>query len=186
MSKALAFVKKEFLELIPPTLFFLVVFHVVVFARSLLGADASPGISMTSSAAATVGALIVGKAILIADALPVFRWFAGERLILNVAWRLFLYMTIVLAFQVLEELIPLIVKHGELGAAVASFFDEIHAPSFWGSHIILLVFLAFYCVVTALIAVVGMDRFLKAFFGWERSPQEAVGGDARVESPRSS
>lgn len=63
MSKALAFLKKEFLALLPPTIFFFVVFHTVVFGRSLIGVGSD--FSVATSTAATIGALILGKSILI-------------------------------------------------------------------------------------------------------------------------
>jgi UPF0716 family protein affecting phage T7 exclusion len=43
--------------MLPPTIFFFVVFHTVVYVRSLLGEGAN--VSMATSAAATVGALVV-------------------------------------------------------------------------------------------------------------------------------
>jgi hypothetical protein len=170
MSRVLAFLKKEFLELLPPTIFFFVAFHVVVFTRSLSGKDL--GISMASSAAATIAALIVGKSILIADALPLFEWFRDKRLIYNVAWRVFLYLCVVLLFQMLEELIPLVTKYGGLASASGHLIDEIHWPKFWATHIVLDVFLVVYSVVTAMIGVIGGDRCLEIFLGWRKTPAE--------------
>jgi len=170
MSKTLAFLKKEFLELLPPTIFFFVVFHIVVFTRSLIGVHG--GFSMTSSAAATIGALIVGKSILIANALPMFKLFGEKRLIYNVVWRVFVYLCIVFVFQVLEEVIPLVSKYGGLGSASERLIEEIHWTRFWATHILLGVFLTLYSFGTALIGVIGGDRCLEIFLGWRRSPAE--------------
>ena len=117
MKKILMFLKQEFLEMLPPTIFFFVVFHIITFTRALMAKQY--GIPIPSSVAATIGALIVGKAILIADALPFVNWFSQKRLIYNVAWRTFLYIIVVLLFQFLEELIPLISKYGSVGTALA-------------------------------------------------------------------
>jgi hypothetical protein len=168
VSKALAFLKNEFLKLLPPTIFFFVVFHTVVFVRSLIGAGS--GFSMTTSTAATIGALILGKSILIADALPLFRWFRDPRLILNVVWRVFLYLAIVLGFQILGELIPLLSKYGGLSAAGEQLIEEIHWPRFWATHLLLAMFLAFYSVSTALIEIIGESRCLEIFLGWRKAP----------------
>ena len=97
MKKVLLFLKKEFLEMLPPTVFFFVAFHIVAFARSLLAEQF--GITVSSSVAATIGALIVGKAILIADPLPLSNWFGHKRLIYNVVWKVFLYSIIILLFH---------------------------------------------------------------------------------------
>lgn len=169
MSKALAFLKKEFVELLPPTIFFFVVFHVVVFARQLLGADV--GLAMTTSAAASIGALVVGKAILIADSLPLFKVFRG-RLIYNVIWRVFLFLGVVLVLQLIEQLVPLVSKYGGLPQAMENLFDEIHWARFWAIHILLGVFLTFYAFVTTLIGLVGREAFLDAFLG--RKPRTSA------------
>lgn len=163
MSKTLAFIKKEFIEMLTPTIFFFVVFEIVLFARSLMGVEQQ--FSLMTTGGVIVAALIVGKSVLIADALPLFRWFRDPRLIINVFWRTLLYMLIVLMFQILEELIPLLGKYDGLTAAASHLHDDIHWPRFWATHLIFAVFLVHYSFVTALISVIGGDRFREVFFG---------------------
>jgi len=155
------FLKKEILELIPPT-----IFELVVVVRSLLGSGAD--ISMTTTGAALLGALIVGKSILLIDATPMFRWFSEPRLIVNVVWRTLLYVALALTFQLLEELIPLIREKGSWAAAAASYRDEVNWTIFWATHLFLVVFVSFYSLITALIALIGEDRAVAALFA--RSP----------------
>lgn len=162
MSKTLAFLKKEFIEMLPPTIFFFAVFAIVLFARSLMGV--ADQFSMTTTSGVVIGALVVGKSVLIADALPLFRWFREPRLILNVFWRFLLYLLIVLMFQILEELIPLLSKYDGLAAAASQLGDEVHWPRFWATHLIFAVFLIHYTFMTALIDVIGSDRFRGVFF----------------------
>ena len=130
MSRFFTFLKKEILEMLPPTLFFLVVFHLVVFTRALM--DDSPGASLFSSTAATIGALIMGKSILIADALPVWYLLERQRMIYLVVSRTVCYALIALLFQFLEELIPLARSAGSVGAGLARLWEEIHWHRFWG------------------------------------------------------
>lgn len=172
MSKALAFIKKEFFELIPPTIFALVAFEIALFTRTLMGSEQN--YTIATHAAAIIGALVVGKSILIADALPLFRWFREKRLILNVLWRVLLYMSIVLLFQVLEELIPLLSKYDGFAGAASHLVDEIQWPRFWATHITLAVFISIYSFTTALIGVIGRDRFHEVFFGRKSGPREQV------------
>ena len=146
----------------------LVVFVIVVRTRSLMGETAS--VSMDTYAAATIAALVVGKSVLIADALPLFQWFSRNPLIFNVAWRCFLYLLVVLLFQVLEELIPLIADHGDVAAAFGAFVAETDWVRFWATHLLFVVFLACYCLGTAMIDVIGKERFLEVFLGWKRPP----------------
>ena len=163
MSKTLAFIRKELREMIPPTLFFLVVFQVLILVRSLLGSQGN--FTMTTAAAALIGALVVGKSILIADALPLFRWYREPKLIYNIVWRMFLYLSVVLIFQILEELIPLVSKTGSLMAGVRSFFSEVNIPRFWATHLVLALFLTIWSFLTALIEIVGREKMLDSLFG---------------------
>lgn len=163
MKKALIFLKHEFLEMLPPTVFFFVVFHIILFIRMLMAKQYS--LNVTSSAAATIGALIVGKSILITDALPVTNWFRQRRLIYNIAWKTFLYLMIVLLFQFIEELIPLISKYGAISTASEHLVEEIKWPRFWATHILFVVFLVIYNLAAGIIDAIGRNEILKIFFG---------------------
>ena len=170
MNKALTFIKKEIFEMLPPTIYAFLVFSIVVFARSLMG-DSS-GLAMTTYTAALIAALIYGKSVLIADALPLFKWFKN-RMVMNVIWRTLLYMCIILLFQFLEELIPLWSKYGDFNTALSNFNEEVVWLRFWATHIILLLFISFYCFSTALITVIGHEKFVNVFFGVRSSSNES-------------
>jgi hypothetical protein len=163
IRKAMGVLKHELAEMLPPTIFFFVVFHLVAFARALL--DAQYGISVVSATAATIGALVVGKAILLADKLPVMHWFGDRRLIYNVLWRIAVYLVLVLLLQCLEELIPLLFRGAGIVAGSEQLFAEIAWRKFWATHVVLVVFLVFYCLATAVTEVFGRDRILRAFLG---------------------
>ena len=162
MKKILIFLKNEFLEMLPPTIFFFVVFHIILFTWALMANQY--GITIASSASATLVALIVGKSILIAGALPLFNWFRQNRSIYNVAWRMFLYVNIVLVLQFSEELIPIISKYGSISTASKHLIEEIKWPRFWSTHIILIVFLFVYSLATEVIGAIGRNEFLAIFF----------------------
>ncbi len=55
-------------EALPPTIFFFVGFNFVVFTTNLLLADYA--VAVSSFMLATVAALVVGKAVLVANAMP--------------------------------------------------------------------------------------------------------------------
>jgi hypothetical protein len=163
MKKLFAFLKKESLELLPPTMFFLLVLQLTVLVRTVLVSESQ--FSMTTSTAALIGALVIGKSILIADALPLFRWFREPKLIYNTVWRVFLYLIIVLLFQVLEELIPLVSKYGGVGAALERFSSEVNVARFWVTHLMLALFLIIWSFTTTLIDIIGRQRLLQVLFG---------------------
>ena len=167
MKKALKFLQSEFLEMLPPTIYFLVVFHIVAFTRALMAEEY--GINFTSSVSATIGALIIGKSILLADALPFVNKFRPKGSVYNVAWRMFIYISIVLLFLLLEELIPLSSKYGSFATAIEHVHEARQWPRFWATFILCSIFLLFYSLTTEVIAAIGRNEFLKIFFRSNRS-----------------
>ena len=69
----------EALEALPPTIFFFVGFNFVVFTTNLLLADYA--VAVSSFMLATVAALVVGKAVLVANAIPLLRLYDRAPLI---------------------------------------------------------------------------------------------------------
>src|SRR6266436_588021 len=72
-SRLLAFVVKQLREVLPPTLFFAVGFNLIVLTTQLILADYL--VHFANFMLVTMSALIVGKAVLVANALPFFRRF---------------------------------------------------------------------------------------------------------------
>jgi hypothetical protein len=90
MSRLWEVMKHEFHEVLPPTIFFLVAFHIVVLDRILLLRQY--GLSLTSVAGATVAALLVAKIVLITDKFPFVNRFPDKPLIYNVVWKTAIYV----------------------------------------------------------------------------------------------
>src|SRR5947207_5057200 len=103
MTKLAATLKKEFFELLPPTIFFFVALHIVAFVRVLMLKGS--GIAPSSSMSIAVAALILGKAVLIADLLPMINRFPNKPLIYNVAWKTLIYLLMATLIHYLERLI---------------------------------------------------------------------------------
>jgi hypothetical protein len=163
MSRLFHTIRRELGEMLPPTLFFFVVFHVLAFVRGLMLEDF--GIRATTAIGATIGALIVGKAILIADKLPFIDLFPNRASLYNVVWKTLVYAALALAFQSVEELVPLLRQHDGLAVALRHALDEVHWPRFWGTHILLVLFLFFYCSAAELVRRLGADRVTEIFLG---------------------
>lgn len=162
MSKFLQFIAEEVKEALPATIFFLFAFHMVALTKSVLLEEYQ--VTPTGATVATVGALIVAKAILIIDKFAFAHWFANPR-IYNILWRTLLFGLTALAFRIIEELIPLISEHGSASAAAADLFSEIHWPRFWVIQMWLFGLLLLYCTVTDLIELSGAPRVRQALFG---------------------
>jgi hypothetical protein len=78
-----AFVAKEVCEVLPATILFLCLFHMIALTKAVALGDYSR--SALRATTATVGALIVAKAILVVEALPISRRFASNRA-MHILW----------------------------------------------------------------------------------------------------
>src|SRR6266498_4476433 len=103
MTKLSTTLKKEFFELLPPTIFFFIALHIVMFIRVLM--LEGTGLAPSSSISIAVASLILGKAVLIADMLPMINRFPHKPLIYNVAWKTVIYLLISAVIHYLERLI---------------------------------------------------------------------------------
>ena len=127
MSRVRAVIAREIREALPATIFFLFLFHMVALTKAVSLEEYD--ITALRATGATVGALIVAKAILLVDALPIASLFSGT-LIFQMLWRTLLYGSVTLLFRLVEEFIPLALHHGGLNAAVAALYEEVSWPLF--------------------------------------------------------
>src|SRR5450432_537893 len=122
MSKVSAKLKEEFLALLPPTIFFFVALHIVAFIRVLM--LKGTGISPLGSVSVAVAALILGKAVLLADMLPIINRFPDKPLIYNIAWKTLIYLVVSALIHYLERLIEFRRQSGSLAAANEKLLSE--------------------------------------------------------------
>ena len=163
MSKVLEKVKEEFLAMIPPTIFFFVALHVVALVRSLM--IKGTGIPPLSTASIAVAALIMGKAVLLADLLPFINRFPEKPLAYNVAWKTVIYTVIAAFIHYLEHLFDYAREAGGIVAGNEKLLAEIVWPHYWAIQIILLVLVLMYCTMRELVRVIGEEKVRRIFFG---------------------
>src|SRR6266404_2009206 len=165
----MAKLKKEFFELLPPTIYFFVALHIVAFVRVLM--LKKTGIAPSSSISIAVAALILGKAVLIADMLPLINRFPHKPLIYNIAWKTVIYLLLSAVIHYLERLIDFWRETGGFVAGNEKLLSEIIWPHFWAIQIILFVLIAMYCTVHELVRVIGREKVLRIFFGPMPAPE---------------
>lgn len=163
MSKATEKLKEEFLALLPPTIFFFIALHIVAIVRVLM--VKGTGLAVLSSAQIAIGALILGKAVLLADLLPWINRFPEKPLAYNVGWKSAIYFLFATLIHYLEKLFDAWREVGSVAAANAKLLATIVWPHFWALQIVLLVLILNYCVIRELGRVVGGDKLFKLFFG---------------------
>jgi hypothetical protein len=155
VNKIGAIVAKEIREALPATIFFLCLFHMIALTKAIALDDYS--ITALRAAGATVDALIVAKAILVVEALPIARRFAG-RLAVQILWKTLLYGMVALLFRVVEEIMELASKHGGVVPAATAMYHEVSWPLFGVLALWILGGLLLYCLASELVHAIGSDR----------------------------
>jgi len=161
--------KEEFFKLLPPTIFFFVALHIVAFVHVLM--LERTGISPSSSVSIAIAALLLGKAVLIADMLPIINRFPNKPLIYNVVWKTVIYWLISVAIHYVERLIEFWRQTGSFAAGNKKLLAEIIWPHFWAIQIILFVLIAMYCMMHELVRVMGREKVMRIFFGPMAAPE---------------
>jgi hypothetical protein len=163
MSKFAATVKHEFAELGPPTVYFFIVLHLAATIRVLL--SKGDGIDVSTTMSIAVAALILGKAVLIANALPFINRFPEKPLIWNVCWKTVIYVVMALLIHYLERLYEAWKVTKSIAGANDKLLAEMVWPLFWAIQILLTVLVAIYCVMSEVGRVLGEKKLKVMFFG---------------------
>ena len=165
----MAKLKEEFFKILPPTIYFFVALHLVMFIRVLM--LERTGLSPYSTASIAVTALVLGKAVLVADMLPLINRFPNKPLIYNIAWKTVIYLLISAVLHYLERLIDFWRETGSFVAGNEKLLAEIIWPHFWAIQILLFVLIAMYCTMHELVRVIGKEKVLRIFFGPMPAPE---------------
>lgn len=161
--------KEEFFKILPPTIFFFVALHLVMFIRVLM--LEGTGLSPYSSASIAITALVLGKAVLIADMLPLINRFPNKPLIYNIAWKTAIYLLISAVLHYVERLIGFWRETGSFLAGNEKLLSVIIWPHFFAIQIIFFILIAMYCTVHELVRVIGREKALRIFFGPMPAPE---------------
>jgi hypothetical protein len=93
----------ELREVLPPTIFFFVGFNLVVLTTNLILADYLAAFG--SFMLATAAALVVGKSVLVANAMPVLRRYDRAPLIQPILFKTTIYWAVVFVARLLEHFV---------------------------------------------------------------------------------
>jgi hypothetical protein len=163
MSTLFAKVKEELVAVLPPTIFFFIALHIVALIRMLM--LERTGIAISTSISVAVASLILGKAVLIADMLPIINRYPHKPLVYNVAWKTPIYLFVAALVHYLERLVDFWRQTGGLVAGNEKLLAEMVWPHFLAIQILLFVLILTYCTMRELVRVIGKDKVLRIFFG---------------------
>ena len=155
-------VKEEFLKMIPPTVFFFIALNIIAVVRRLL--TTGTGLPTSSLLQIALAALIIGKAVLIADIMPMINRFPEKPLAYNIAWKTVIYYAMATLIHYLERVYDASKEAHGFDAANALLLEKIIWPHFWGMQIVIFVVILNYCVIRELGRALGEDRVFHLFF----------------------
>lgn len=141
-----AFLLREFLAILPPTIFFFIGFNLIWLTTNLLLANYDA--SFASFMLTTAAALVVGKAVLVANAMRAIRHYDRAPLIRPILYKAVFYWAVVFIARLLEHWIRyILIQRHPLGTFVphmiATFsWDRFIAIQLW-------IFVLFLIYVTA-------------------------------------
>jgi len=181
-SRLLAFIIKEFREILPPTVFFAVGFNLIVLTTDLILADYL--VSLGSFMVATVTALVVGKAVLIANAMPFLRRFDTAPMIQPVLFKTMVYWAVVFLVRFLERLVEYLFAGGTLSRIPEYVAAHFTWHRFAAIQIWIFVLFLIYTSVEELNARLGDRELMKIFFTRRSSEMKPPTPVADSRAPR--
>jgi hypothetical protein len=120
-----AFLVEEFWEVLPPTIFFAVGFNLIVLTQRILLSDYL--LQFAGFLVATTTALVVGKAVLIANMVPFLRRYDTAPLISTILYRALFYFVCVFVARFIEAYVHFIIDEGR----VLGFFPFVAEHFSW-------------------------------------------------------
>lgn len=161
-SRLLALVIKELREILAPTVFFAVGFNLILLTTNLILADYLVGFA--SFIVATMAALVVGKSVLLANAMPFLRRFDTAPLIQPVLFKTIIYWAVVFLVRFLEKLIEYLFAGGTLGGIPEYVATHFTWHRFAAIQIWIFVLFLLYTSVEELNLRLGEGALRKIFF----------------------
>jgi hypothetical protein len=126
VHRAGAWFLDEFLEMLPPTIFFFIGFNLIVLTTNLILADYS--VAFGNFMLATAAALVVGKSVLVANAMTVLRRYDRGPVIEPILFKTVFYWAIVFIARLLEHFIRFwLLEHNP----VSEFLPHMAATFSW-------------------------------------------------------
>jgi hypothetical protein len=161
-SRLLGFVIKELKEVLAPTLFFAIGFNIIVLTTQLILADYL--VNFTNFMVATVAALVVGKSVLIANAIPFLRRFDTAPLIRPILFKTLVYWAVVFVVRLVEKLAEYRFGGGTLGAIPEYVAIHFSWHRFFAIQIWIFVLFLIYTSAAELNALFGDGELVKILF----------------------
>lgn len=151
-----------FHEVLPPTLFFLFSFNLIVFTTNLLVHDY--WFKLSGFLIATTTALVVGKAVLVANHIRLIDRFRGAPLIQPILYKTLFYTVVVLVVRLAERFIHLAIDDRGFAAAFGMAVHDFSWRRFAAIQIWIFTCFLIYVTATELSSLLGEGQMFRLFF----------------------
>jgi hypothetical protein len=163
MNKSSAKITEEIHALVAPTIFFFVALNLIALIRALM--LKGTGIPLSTPLQILVAALVLAKAVLIADLWPAINRYPDKPLVYSIAWKTTIYSLVATALHYLEHLVDFWKEAGSFVAGNQMLLARMVWPHFWAIEIVLVVLVLNYCTITELARLIGPKDLWQIFFG---------------------
>lgn len=157
--------KMEILKVLPAIIFFAISFNLVNFTERLTLRPFEITNAYTSYLTATIGALLVGKLIIIVNCFSFINAFPHKPLIYNILWKLFIYGLLTLLFRMMDDYIHIYWLDGSSSAAYHYVSAKLISPFFWAIQLWILMLFAVYITANEFFSAIGKDKIIKLLLG---------------------
>jgi len=152
---------------LPPTIFFFVGFNLILYTKHLILQEY--GVHFSGFLAATVAALLVGKAVLITDNLRFMHCFEGAPMIQPILFKSAIYWLCVLIVRLADELVHFLANSGALTDFPAYLVEHFSWAHFVWVQLWLMVLFLVYVTMHELNMLFGDGELYRLFFRWRSS-----------------
>jgi hypothetical protein len=149
-------------HVLPPTVYFFCAFNLIAFTTNLLVHDY--WFHATGFIVASTTALVVGKAVLVANQIRLIDHFRGAPLIQPILYRTVFYTLIVLVVRLIERFIHLAIDDRGFGAAFQATLHDFTWRHFTAIQVWIFTCFLIYVTATELSALLGEGQLFRLFF----------------------
>ncbi len=162
MKKVLCWLKDEVIRIVPAILYFWISFSLIYFTIGLaLRPDDTRYLSYFTVA---LTALIMGKVLIIVNALPFINAFPQKPLIYNIVWKFCIFSSMIFLIEALHSYFHLCLKLKNSALAWQHLSAEVLSPLFWSAALWLCLVFGVYIFFTELARVIGVEKIRKIMF----------------------
>ena len=157
-----AWILHEWLEMLPPTIFFFVGFNFIVLTTNLLVAQYL--VAVSSFLLSTLAALVVGKAVLVANKMPLSRRYDRAPLIQPILYKTAFYWVVVFFVRLLERFVHFALDGNSPGDFISYLATTFSWRRFLAISLWILVLFLIYVTATEFSHLFGRGELRRLFF----------------------